>query len=222
MARQKKTTICPLGGVGVGGRWKFWIWYYLLSGPKRFGELQRLIPQASRQMLTIQLRELEQMGILHRHAYMQVPLKVEYSLTELGRTIEPVLRQMYTWGRWYGEQTDQEFDWLVSLDGKWRFWIWYHLLSGPKRFGELQRFLPQTSRQMLTRQLRALERMGILRRQMYVQGTPRVEYALTDLGGSLEPVLRQSYAWLKWYCKQVGLKFDWPISEEAEVYVPVE
>ena len=58
MTRQKKTTVCPLGGGGVGGKWKFWIMYQLLSGPKRFGELQRLFPQVSRQMLTIQLREL--------------------------------------------------------------------------------------------------------------------------------------------------------------------
>src|SRR6266849_5114615 len=104
MTRQKKTTLCPLGGVGVGGKWKFWIWYHLLSGTKRFGELRRLIPQASRQMLTIQLRELEQMGFLHRQAYVQGAPKVEYSLTELGRKSEPTLRQMYAWGRWCCEQ----------------------------------------------------------------------------------------------------------------------
>lgn len=102
MTRQKKMTVCALGGVGVGGKWKFWIWYQLLSGTKRFGELQRLIPQASRQMLTLQLRELEQMGVLHRQAYAQVPPKVEYSLTELGRSSEPMLRQLYAWGKQMG------------------------------------------------------------------------------------------------------------------------
>ncbi len=50
--------------VSLGGRWKFWIWYHLFSGPKRFGELQQLLPQANRQTLTVQLRELEQMGVL--------------------------------------------------------------------------------------------------------------------------------------------------------------
>ena len=219
MTRQKKTTICPLGGVGVGGRWKFWIWYRLLDGPKRFGELQRLIPQASRQMLTIQLRELEQMGIIHRHAYMQVPPKVEYSLTELGQTIEPVLRQWYTWENYYSKQVDGEFEWLMVFDGRWRFWIWYHLLSGPRRFGDLQRVLPQASRQMLTRQLRELERRGVVRREVYMQVPPKVEYSLTELGWSLGPVMRQSYAWMRWYCEQVGLKFDWPVSDEAGVYV---
>ena len=66
MPRQKKTALCPAGMVGVGGKWKFGILYHLLSGTRRFGELQRLLPQASRQMLTIQLRELEQMGIVRR------------------------------------------------------------------------------------------------------------------------------------------------------------
>src|SRR5215467_15833230 len=98
MTRQKKVTKCPLGIVSVGGRLKLQISYHLLSGTKRFGELQRLIPEASRQMLTIQLRELEQMGMLHREVYTQVPPKVEYSLTELGWGLEPMLRQLNAWG----------------------------------------------------------------------------------------------------------------------------
>ncbi len=120
MTRQKKTTVCPLGGVGVGGKWKFWIWYQLLSGTKRFGELQRLLPQISRQMLTMQLRELEQMRVLHRQAYVQMPPKVEYSLTELGRNSEPMLRQIYAWGRWYCDQIGLEFDWPVSDEAEER------------------------------------------------------------------------------------------------------
>jgi DNA-binding HxlR family transcriptional regulator len=104
MARQKKTTVCPLGVMSVGGKWKLQISYHLLSGTRRFGELQRLIPEASRQMLTIQLRELEQMGMLHRQSYPQVPPKVEYSLTELGRSFEPVLHQMNAWWESHSEQ----------------------------------------------------------------------------------------------------------------------
>jgi DNA-binding HxlR family transcriptional regulator len=106
----------------------------------------------------------------------------------------------------------------TGVGGCWKFWIWYHLLSGPKRFGELQRFFPQASQQALTLQLRALERMGIVRRKVYVQSPPKVEYALTELGWSLGPVMRQSYAWVRWYYEQVGLEFDWPVSDEAEVY----
>jgi DNA-binding HxlR family transcriptional regulator len=74
----------------------------LLGGTRRFGELQRLIPEASRQMLTLQLRDLEQMGMVHRQAYAQVPPKVEYSLTELGRSFEPNLRQFNAWGEQMG------------------------------------------------------------------------------------------------------------------------
>jgi DNA-binding HxlR family transcriptional regulator len=217
MTRQKKTTVCPLGGAGVGGKWMFWIWYHLLSGTKRFGELQRLIPGASRQMLTIQLRELEQMGVLHRQVYVQLPPKVEYSLTELGWSLEPLVRQFYVWGKWYSEQIGLELDeWLVSLGGRWKFWIWYHLLNGPKRFSEVQRLLPQASRQMLTLQLRELERMGVLYRQTLMQGSPKVEYALTELGQRSEPMLRQIYAWGRWCCEQIGLEYEWPVSDEAE------
>ena len=97
MTQQEKTTRCPAGVLTVGGRWKLAIGYHLLSGTRRFGELQRLIPAASRQMLTMQLRELEQMGVLHRETSTQGPLKVEYSLTELGRSFEPVLRQLRAW-----------------------------------------------------------------------------------------------------------------------------
>jgi DNA-binding HxlR family transcriptional regulator len=97
----------------IGGKWKPLIVFYLLGGTKRFSELRRLLPQATQQMLTMQLRELEQAGILHRHVYAQVPPKVEYSLTELGRSIEPVLRQMCSWGEWYSEQMGLEYRRLV-------------------------------------------------------------------------------------------------------------
>ncbi|GHO89722.1 winged helix-turn-helix transcriptional regulator [Dictyobacter formicarum] len=98
MIHPKKATRCPAGIITVGGRLKLQICYHLLSGTRRFGELQRLIPEASRQMLTLQLRDLEQMGWIHRQVYEQVPPKVEYSLTDLGRSSEPFLRQLNAWG----------------------------------------------------------------------------------------------------------------------------
>lgn len=104
MTQQKKATACPFGVMSLGGKWKLLIGYHLLSGTKRFGELQRLIPEASRQMLTMQLRELEQMGLLERRKYPQMPPKVEYSLTELGRSLGPVLEQMLAWWERYSEQ----------------------------------------------------------------------------------------------------------------------
>jgi DNA-binding HxlR family transcriptional regulator len=217
MARTKKITVCSAGMTGVGGKWKFWIWYHLLSGTKRFGELQRLIPLASRQMLTIQLRELEHMGILRRKVYLQLPPKVEYSLTDVGQNMGLVVRQVHDWGQWYCEQIGQEeFDWFINLGGKWKFWIWYHLLSGAKRFSELERLLAHASRQMLATQLRELELMGVLQHASE-QGTSKVEYSLTELGRSSEPMLRQVYAWGKWYCEQVGLEQDWLVNDEEDV-----
>lgn len=218
MTRQKKTVVCPLGGGGVGGKWKFWIMYQLLSGPKRFGELQRLFPQVSRQMLTIQLRELEQTGILHRQVYLQVPPKVEYRLSEVGQCLEPIIRQMAAWGEEYSEQGEQEVDWLISLGGKWTFWIWYHLLSGPKRFGELQKLLSPISQHMLILKLRELEQMGVLTRHASEQKSLKGEYRLSQLGQNAEPLLHQIYAWGRWACDQLGLAYDGPVMDETAVY----
>jgi DNA-binding HxlR family transcriptional regulator len=97
----------------IGGKWKPLIVFYLLSGTKRFSEIRRFLPRVTQQMLTMQLRELEQAGIVHRHVYAQVPPKVEYSLTELGQSMEPVLRQMCTWGEWYSEQMGLECQRLI-------------------------------------------------------------------------------------------------------------
>ena len=85
----------------VGGKWKPMILYALLSGSRRFGELTRLIPAITQRMLTLQLRELEADGVIAREVYQQVPPKVEYSLTPLGVTIEPILSFMQQWGEHY-------------------------------------------------------------------------------------------------------------------------
>lgn len=98
MTQTTKMTKCPAGIFSIGGRLKLQISYHLLNGPRRFGELQRLLPGASRQMLTLQLRDLERAGLLHREVYAQVPPKVEYSLTERGRSAEAALRLLNTWG----------------------------------------------------------------------------------------------------------------------------
>lgn len=81
----------------VGGRWKPVILYYLTSETRRFGELRRLIPNVSQRMLTQHLRELEDDGLVHREVYREVPPRVEYSLTTLGRSLEPLLMQMHEW-----------------------------------------------------------------------------------------------------------------------------
>ncbi|WP_051940873.1 winged helix-turn-helix transcriptional regulator [Stenoxybacter acetivorans] len=86
----------------IGGKWKVLILHHLKDEPRRFNELRRRIPDITQRMLTLQLRELEQDGIILRHVYPQVPPKVEYSLTELGCTLIPVIMAMHEWGRVYG------------------------------------------------------------------------------------------------------------------------
>ena len=86
---------CPVEAMVevIGGKWKGVILYHLLDGTKRFNELKRLKPNITQRMLTLQLRELEADGIIHR----EVPPKVEYSLTELGESLRPVILLMMEW-----------------------------------------------------------------------------------------------------------------------------
>ncbi|MGE4290587.1 MAG: winged helix-turn-helix transcriptional regulator [Desulfovibrio sp.] len=86
----------------IGGKWKPIILYKLGGGQVlRFSELRRTMPSITQKMLTQQLRELEADGLVFREVYPQVPPKVEYSLTELGRSIMPVLNQLCEWGKRY-------------------------------------------------------------------------------------------------------------------------
>lgn len=85
----------------VGGKWKASILWHLAHGTMRFSDLQRQFSATTRKMLTQQLRELEADGLVHREVYPQVPPKVEYSLTEKGRSIYPILERMCDWGKQY-------------------------------------------------------------------------------------------------------------------------
>ncbi|MGO4108659.1 winged helix-turn-helix transcriptional regulator [Paenibacillus sp. YAF4_2] len=81
------------------GKWKPVILYQLFSnGTMRFSELQRALPDITKKMLTSQLRELEYHDIVHRKIYMQIPPKVEYSITEYGKNMTPLLQAMNDWG----------------------------------------------------------------------------------------------------------------------------
>ena len=88
----------------IGGKWKILILYHLCAGTQRFNELRRLLPDITQRMLTLQLRELEDDGIVHREVYPQVPPKVEYSLTAFGATLIPVIEVMDAWGKQYASE----------------------------------------------------------------------------------------------------------------------
>ena len=81
----------------IGGRWKVPVVWHLFAGTMRFSELRRSLPGCTPKMLTQQLRELEADGIVTRKVYAQVPPKVEYSLTERGQSLRPVVNAMCGW-----------------------------------------------------------------------------------------------------------------------------
>lgn len=82
----------------IGGKWKPVILFCIAGGVDRFGAMQRAIPAVTKQMLTQQLRELETDGLIDRKVFAVVPPRVEYSLTQRGRSILPVVRAMSEWG----------------------------------------------------------------------------------------------------------------------------
>ncbi|MFD1030272.1 winged helix-turn-helix transcriptional regulator [Metaplanococcus flavidus] len=97
------------------GKWKPVILLYLLQeGTKRFSELKRNMPGITQKMLTKQLRELEDEDIILRVVYPQVPPKVEYSMTEYGRSLEPILEAMHEWGAKHTEHKIEKLHQLKS------------------------------------------------------------------------------------------------------------
>lgn len=88
----------------VGGRWKAVILFHLIDGTKRFSELRRFLPKITQRMLTMQLRQLEEDGVICREVFASVPPRVEYSLTEFGRTLVPTLQAMRAWGETYEQR----------------------------------------------------------------------------------------------------------------------
>lgn len=102
MRKQKhlEYTDCPIEAALdiIGGKWKGVILFRLSQKTCRFNELKRLLPAITQRMLTLQLQQLEAHGIINRKVYAQVPPKVEYSLTEKGKTLEPLLLLLKSWG----------------------------------------------------------------------------------------------------------------------------
>ncbi len=92
----------------IGGKYKALILWHLSEGVLRFSELRSRIPKATPKMLTQQLRELEEQALIHREVYPVIPPKVEYSLTETGRSLLPILVAMRDWGADYLRSKDME------------------------------------------------------------------------------------------------------------------
>ncbi|MGI5954114.1 winged helix-turn-helix transcriptional regulator [Dysosmobacter sp.] len=106
MQQAKELPACPVETtlMLIGDKWKVLILRDLMPGTKRFGELKKSIGSVSQKVLTAQLRDLEEKGLVSRKVYAEVPPRVEYSLTELGKSLSPILDAMREWGEHYQSQ----------------------------------------------------------------------------------------------------------------------
>ena len=100
MAKLITETMCPVTATLnlIGGKWKTLILYSLTNGTRRFGEIAVRIPDISRKVLTEQLKELEADGLIHRQQFNEIPPRVEYSLSDLGKSLSSVIRELEIWG----------------------------------------------------------------------------------------------------------------------------
>ena len=106
MKQAKEWPACPVETtlMLIGDKWKVLILRDLMPGTKRFGELKKPIGTVSQKVLTAQLRDMEEKGLVSRKVYAEVPPRVEYSLTELGKSLKPILDAMWAWGEGYKAQ----------------------------------------------------------------------------------------------------------------------
>ena len=100
---RKAMPACPVETtlMMIGDKWKVLILRDLMPGTKRFGELRRSIGHVSQKVLTAQLRDMEANGLVNRKVYAEVPPRVEYTLTEMGYSLKPVLDALWNWGEYY-------------------------------------------------------------------------------------------------------------------------
>jgi DNA-binding HxlR family transcriptional regulator len=101
MAKKSVSCLVETTLAVIGGRWKVLILHELFQGVRRFNELRRSLVGITHRTLTQQLREMEANGLVDRKVYAQIPPKVEYSLTDLGKTLKPILTAMHNWAERY-------------------------------------------------------------------------------------------------------------------------
>lgn len=113
----EEKSYCPVDSTlaVIGGKWKPHIFRHLAGRTKRFGELQSALPYVTRKVLTQQLRELEDDGVVIRTVFPQVPPKVEYSLSEYGKTLIPIIGSLSGWGQAHNERDNH--DGTIQADG---------------------------------------------------------------------------------------------------------
>lgn len=192
----------------VKGSQKARILWHLDKTPLRFNELLKALTPVSKKVLSEQLKELENDGFISRIVYPETPVRVEYSINELGKTIKPLFEAIEQWQKHYRKYYSQnirnknllveDYSSNLILDiigNKWNDRIVYTLNHKTKRFGQLKKELEPISQKILTEHLRELENYGIIKRTVYNEVPPKVEYSLTELGQSLIHIIHMLYEW---------------------------
>ncbi len=117
---KRELPVCPVETTLtlISDRWKVLILRDLFTGTKRFGELKKSLEGISQKVLTANLKDMEANGLLTRKAYPEVPPRVEYSLTETGRSLQPIIRAMFDWGIGYKQKNNSPTNSMVDALGK--------------------------------------------------------------------------------------------------------
>jgi len=194
------------------GKQKARILWFLGQQPLRFSELKRALDPISKKVLSDQLQDLERIGIIKKEIYPEVPVKVVYSMTELGYSCRPIFEEIKKWQDYYRKEhthritkkhlliDDYSGDLIFDIIGdKWKPELLRILDHKTLRFGEIKKELPHISQKVLTEQLREMEQHGLVERVVYNEKTPRVEYNLTEVSHSLKPIFYEMVKWGKYY-----------------------
>ena len=173
----------------------------LRTGPLRFSELHKILEPISKKVLSTQLKQLEEVGLIERTVYPATPIRVEYSTSPLIDQAQPLFKEIKKWEDFYRDNYNDRikndeiktathpFGLILEILGdKWKPEIIYALAEHNKRFGELKKELFPISQRVLTQQLRDLEHYGFITRTVHDQKNLHVEYALTDLAETLQPI----------------------------------
>lgn len=188
----------------IKDKWKNRILWNLHRSDLRFNELQKILNPISKKVLSSKLQEMENHGLIKKDIYLETPLRVIYSITDLGKSLKPIFDAMDFWGQYFitfhktsNNELPIELDVLtLSIIGdKWTDRILKELDPQPKRFAQLKKDLHPISQKVLTECLRELESLSLVQRTIYPEVPPKVEYSLTELGWSLKPLLTEMHHW---------------------------
>ena len=197
---------CPIRDIlcRLGDKWSMLVLITLnVNGTMRFSDIQKTISDISQRMLTVTLRTLEADGLVSRTVYAEVPPRVEYQLTETGKTLIPHIESLVGWALEHmtgifdsREKNCPIRDILCRLGDKWSMLVLITLnVNGTMRFSDIQKTISDISQRMLTVTLRTLEADGLVSRTVYAEVPPRVEYQLTETGKTLIPHIESLVGW---------------------------